>query len=185
MEDLDSVLDQTVPDAVVIGNPEEIRPWWVDELLALRFGGIQVQEAGTLYERIFARKCVADISPSRTIFGGGFQPASLDIGLQSLYSPALALATAIVTLPLTLTIAVLIRIGSRGPVLTRETRVGLHDKPFEAYRFRCVRPEGGYTPVGGFLRRHGPFGFLSCSTFSRATWRWWDPVRSAPFSPGE
>ena len=155
MEDLDDVLDRTVPDSVVIGNPEEIRPWWVDEFLALRFGGIQVQEAGTLYERIFARKCVTDISPSRTIFSGGFQPGSLDISLQSLYTPALALVTAIVTLPLTLTIALLIRIGSRGPVLTRETRVGLRDRPFEAYRFRCVREDGGYTPVGGFLRRHG------------------------------
>lgn len=155
MDDLDNVLDQSVPDAVVIGNGDDIRPWWVDEFLALRFGGVQVQEAGTLYERIFARKCVTEIRPSKAIFSGASQLGSLDISLQSLYSPVFAVIAAIVTLPLTLLIAALIRVTSRGPVLTQETRIGLHDAPFEAYRFRCVGRDGKYTAVGRFLRRHG------------------------------
>ena len=154
MEDLDTVLDQSVPDSIVIGNRDEIRPWWADEFLALRFGGVRIQEAGTLYERIFARKCVSEIWPAKAIFTGDSQINSIDVRLQSFYSWAIALATGIVTLPLTLPIAALVRIGSGG-VLTRETRIGLHDVPFEAYRFRCVGRDGSYTPVGRFLRRHG------------------------------
>ena len=40
-------------------------------------------------------------------------------------------------------------------MLTSETRVGVNDVTFEAYRFRCVGPDGADTPVGRFLRRHG------------------------------
>ena len=155
MADLDSVLDQSVPDSIVIGSREDIKPWWADEFLALRFGGVEVQEAGTLYERMFARKCITEIRPSKAIFSGGSQPASIHVNLQSLYSWPVALAAALITLPLTLTIAALIKAGSRGPVLAREARVGLHDVTFEAYRFRCAGPDGAYTAVGRFLRRHG------------------------------
>jgi lipopolysaccharide/colanic/teichoic acid biosynthesis glycosyltransferase len=155
MEDLDGVLDEAVPDSIVIGNREDIRPWWADEFLALRFGGVGVQEAGTLYERIFARKCITEIWPSKAIFSDSLQPASLKVNLRSVYSWVIAFAAALITLPFTLTIATLIKMSSRGPVLTRETRVGLHDVTFEAYRFRCVGPDGADTPVGRFLRRHG------------------------------
>jgi lipopolysaccharide/colanic/teichoic acid biosynthesis glycosyltransferase len=154
MADLDGLLDQSVPDSIVIGNRGDIQPWWADEFLALRFGGVLVQEAGTLYERIFARKCITEIWPSRAIFGGASQPGSIEVTFQSVYSPIVALAAALITLPLTLGIAVAIKMSSRGPVLTRETRVGRHDVPFEAYRFRCTAPDGAYTAVGEFLRRH-------------------------------
>ena len=154
MADLDGLLDQSIPDSIVIGNRDDIQPWWADEFLALRFGGVLVQEAGTLYERIFARKCITEIWPSRAIFGGASQPSSIEVTFQSLYSPIMALAVTLITLPLTLAIAAAIKAGSRGPVLTRETRVGRHDVPFEAYRFRCVGPDGAYTAVGNFLRRH-------------------------------
>jgi lipopolysaccharide/colanic/teichoic acid biosynthesis glycosyltransferase len=155
MDDLDSVMDEASPDSVVIGNKGDIRPWWADAFLALRFGGTRVQEAGSLYERIFVRKCLTEILPSKVVFGDEGAPRPLDVWLQSVYSWVIALATAIVTLPFTLAVAALIRIGSPGPVLTRETRIGRNGIPFEAWRFRCVGPDGEFTSAGRFLRRHG------------------------------
>lgn len=155
MEDLDAVLDRSVPNAIVIGNRDDIRPWWTDEFLTLRFDGVQVQEAGNLYERIFARKSVTDIWPSNTIFNSRGAPGSVSTGLQSAYSWITALLVAIITLPLTICIAAMVKLSSRGPVLTTETRVGLHGVPFEAYRFRCTGQDGEYTRVGRLLRRRG------------------------------
>jgi lipopolysaccharide/colanic/teichoic acid biosynthesis glycosyltransferase len=170
MADLEGVVDRTVLDSIVIGNRDDIRPWWTDEFLELRFRGVRVEEAGTLYERIFARRGVTEILPSKVIFQSAPDSGSIVIDPQSLYSWAIALAAAIVTLPFTLTLAALIKIGSRGPVLVRETRVGLHEAPFEMYRFRCVRLSGRdgartstgeeddpqmYTSIGRFLRHHG------------------------------
>lgn len=155
IEDLDRVLDEVLPDSVVIGNRVDIRPWWADAFLALRFGGVRVQEAGSLYERMFVRKCMTEIWPSRAIFGAASEPRSIDVRVQSIYSWFAALAAALVTLPFTLTMAALIKIGSRGPALTHETRIGRNEVPFEAYRFRCAGPDGEITPAGRFLRRNG------------------------------
>ena len=102
MSDLEGVLDRSIPDSIVIGEREDIRSSWTDEFLALRFGGVTVEEAGTLYERLFARKSVTGIWPSKVIFAGTAQPGLIGINLQSFYSWIVALAAAIVTLPLTL-----------------------------------------------------------------------------------
>ncbi len=153
-EDLDSILDRSVPASIVIGNREDVRPWWADEFLALRFGGVRVQEAGMLYERIFARKCLTGIWPASAVFRRVPESAAGDAALQMLYSWTIALIFAAIALPLTLPIAVLIKLGSRGPVLTREKRIGLHDTPFEAFHFRCARLDGTDTAVGRFLQRN-------------------------------
>jgi lipopolysaccharide/colanic/teichoic acid biosynthesis glycosyltransferase len=67
----------------------------------------------------------------------------------------MAFLVCLLTLPVTISIALLIKLSSRGPFLTTETRVGMHGVPFEAYRFRCARQDGEYTWIGNFLRREG------------------------------
>ncbi len=166
MADLEGVADRAVLDSIVIGNRDDIRPWWTDQFLELRFEGVRVEEAGTAYERLFARRGVTEILPSKVIFHTTPDSGSVVIDPQALYSWVIALAAAVITLPFTLPIAALIKISSRGPVLVREPRVGMHEAPFEIYRFRCVRQFGPdrhgeqddpemYTPIGRFLRRHG------------------------------
>lgn len=69
--------------------------------------------------------------------------------------------------PVLLLIAIAIKCESRGPVLFRQKRVGLHKKLFEIYKFRSMRtdtpkdtathllqnPESYITKVGKFLRK--------------------------------
>ncbi len=71
------------------------------------------------------------------------------------------------TSPLMLLAALLIKLTSPGPVIFRQERVGLHNKPFYMYKFRTmerqvpgeekkawtVRNDPRVTPVGRFLRR--------------------------------
>lgn len=73
----------------------------------------------------------------------------------------------IVTSPIMLTAAILVKATSRGPVIFKQERVGLHNKPFYMYKFRSmeqqppgeekkawtVRNDPRVTPVGKFLRR--------------------------------
>ncbi|MEA3594700.1 sugar transferase, partial [Staphylococcus aureus] len=61
--------------------------------------------------------------------------------------------------------AILIKLGSRGPVLYRQTRYGLDGKPFQIWKFRSMyvaRDDGSVqatkgdsrvTPIGRILRR--------------------------------
>ena len=74
----------------------------------------------------------------------------------------------IIASPFMLVIAILIKLTSpKGPVLFRQPRVGLHDKPFTVYKFRSMIPDAEAqtgpvvatpdddrcTPVGRVLRR--------------------------------
>jgi exopolysaccharide biosynthesis polyprenyl glycosylphosphotransferase len=62
-----------------------------------------------------------------------------------------ALALFIFTAPLWATIAVLIRLDSKGSVFFRQLRVGRAGKRFELYKFRSMRldaPKYGYHPMG-------------------------------------
>ena len=50
----------------------------------------------------------------------------------------LALAAAIITLPVSLVAAICIRIEDGGPVMFKQTRPGLHEQPFQLLKFRTM-----------------------------------------------
>jgi lipopolysaccharide/colanic/teichoic acid biosynthesis glycosyltransferase/SAM-dependent methyltransferase len=69
--------------------------------------------------------------------------------------------------PLLLTIAVLIKLGSNGPVLYRGARAGLHERPFRIFKFRSMvvnaeslggpstsNADARITGIGKFLRQY-------------------------------
>lgn len=124
MAQFDGILDEYMPESIVIGRREDIRPWWVGDFLALRFGGVQVDEASRLYERLFARKCAAEIWPSRLIFAHALEPRPANVTLQWFYSQAIAYAALILASPVMVAAAVLIRSGSPGPVLRAKNASG-------------------------------------------------------------
>ncbi len=70
----------------------------------------------------------------------------------------------VATSPVLAACAVAVKAGDRGPVLFRQTRVGLHGKPFQILKLRSMRVAGAgaevtsagddrITPVGRVLRR--------------------------------
>jgi len=84
----------------------------------------------------------------------------------NLFDRLVALVALVVLSPVLLVIAACVRLGSRGPVVFRQVRVGQHGRPFEVLKFRTmvvgadrmsanISPDGDprVTPVGGFLRR--------------------------------
>lgn len=77
-----------------------------------------------------------------------------------------AFAALVLLSPLTLAIAVLVRVTSEGPALHWSTRVGQHNRPFMMPKFRTMRvetplvathlladPKSWLTPIGSFLRK--------------------------------
>ena len=73
----------------------------------------------------------------------------------------------IITSPIMLVLAILVKTTSRGPIIFKQERVGLHNKPFYMYKFRSmalqsakeekkawtVRDDPRVTGIGKFMRR--------------------------------
>lgn len=167
MDDLLKVARQLRPDRIVVGMRERRGRLPVNDLLELRFSGITTEEIAHLYEAAFTRVCAREIRPSHLIFSTGLGPRSRHVQVQTLYSTLIAVVAVLLTLPLMAIVALLVRVSSRGPVLFRQTRVGLHDQPFTLYKFRsmytdaeaetgavwAMKDDPRVTPVGRWLRK--------------------------------
>ena len=153
MDALEAVLDEYAVNLIVIGKREDIRASWVGEFLALRFGGLHIEEASALYENTFMRICATEVWPSRLVFSSRLEPNAASLAFQSVYSSAIAFGALLVTSPLMLATAALIRLSSPGPVLERERYIGRHGVPFDLYSFRCPRKDGKLTTFGRAMIR--------------------------------
>ena len=88
-------------------------------------------------------------------------------GMKRIIGLLMAVVITVCISPVLLVIAVAIKCESRGPVLFRQKRVGIHRELFEIYKFRSMRtdtpkdmathllqnPESYITKVGKFLRK--------------------------------
>jgi sugar transferase (PEP-CTERM system associated) len=154
-------------DRVIIALTDRRSVMPVAELLELRLHGIEIEDGTTLIERISGQIEVDELHPSWLIFGRGFKQGPVRMFVRRTFSIALALTLSILTLPFVPLIVLLIRIGSPGPVLYRQKRVGLRGQIFNCLKFRTMRPDAEadtgptwakdddprITPVGRFLRR--------------------------------
>ena len=164
---LPEIIAKTRPNRIVVNLAERRQVLPVDLLLDLRFSGIRIEEAAGLYEATFGRITTRRLRPSQLIFSAELGPQRWNMQLQTLYSFIIAVIGVIITAPIMLLVAIAVRLTSPGPVLFRQTRVGLNGKHFVVYKFRSMRvdAEAGtgavwanamilrVTTIGGFLRK--------------------------------
>ncbi len=62
----------------------------------------------------------------------------------------------IILSPLLLVLAVLVKITSKGPVIFKQERVGLHNKPFKMYKFRTMEVQSEAVEKEGWTVRDDP-----------------------------
>jgi len=155
------------PDRIVVGMMERRGALPVQQLVELRFAGVQIEDAAATYETIFHRVSVRELRPSQLIFSADLGPRPAMVAMQRVYSWILGLVGVVVALPIIGLVALLVRFSSEGPVLYRQTRLGKHGIPFTIYKFRSMRASAEadsgavwaskddprVTPVGRWLRK--------------------------------
>jgi sugar transferase (PEP-CTERM system associated) len=153
-------------DRIIVALKDRRSAMPVNELLKLRLQGIRIDEGTSLLEKVSGQIELDELHPSWLIFGDGFRLSQSHQLLQQILSTLAALVLSILTLPLIPIIVILIKLGSPGPVLYRQRRVGLRGRIFNCYKFRSMRPDAEadsgptwacdddprITPVGRFLR---------------------------------
>ena len=167
LEQLQQIVELHRPARIVVGLTESRGRLPMQQLLDLRFSGIQIEEATTAFESVFGRVSIPDLRPSQLIFSGEMGPRRWMVQLQDLYSTVLGLIGMLITLPVMAAVALVVKFSSPGPILFRQTRVGLHGKTFVLYKFRSMHADAEartgavwatkddprITPVGRWLRR--------------------------------
>jgi sugar transferase (PEP-CTERM system associated) len=156
VEDLARIAAGTRPDRIIVGMTERRARMPLETLLDLRFSGILIEDAGLAYENASGRISMKELHPAQFIFSSALGPTRRGVLAKSILSPVLALAGAILTLPVVLIAAVAIKLTSRGPVLYRQTRVGLNGVPFTLYKFRSMVADAEGTTGAVWASRDDP-----------------------------
>ena len=127
-------------DRIVVAMGERRGQLPTEGLLQLSLAGtVSIEEGATFYERITSRVSLNMMRPSWLIFSGRGREARLSGLVRSFVHRLVALIGALLSLPIVLVTAVLIKLDSRGPVFYRQERVGTNGKPFVLLKFRSMR----------------------------------------------
>ncbi|HEX4899809.1 MAG TPA: TIGR03013 family XrtA/PEP-CTERM system glycosyltransferase [Pyrinomonadaceae bacterium] len=127
-------------DRIVVAMGERRGLLPTEKLLQLSLAGtVSIEEGATFYERITSRVSLNMIRPSWLIFSGRGRQGRLAGPVRSFVHRFVALLGAILSLPLVLLTAILIKLESRGPIFYRQERVGTNGKPFVLLKFRSMR----------------------------------------------
>ena len=126
---------------VIVAMPDRRGSIPVESLLTLRMGGVKVEEATSWLEKISGRIEVEQLYPSWFIFAQGFHRTPAMRILRRIVNFSAALIGLVLALPLLPLIAIAVKLGSEGPVLYRQQRVGRGGEIFYCYKFRSMRQD--------------------------------------------
>ncbi len=114
---------------------------FAETILKFKLKGIQVFDFINFYEKTEEKVPVLSISEEYILFGSGYDilHASLDQRIKRLFDLILALFVTIVTLPIMVIAAIIVKVESKGPIFFSQSRVGLGNESFQIYKFRSMR----------------------------------------------
>jgi sugar transferase (PEP-CTERM system associated) len=136
--DVVNIVRQQSADRVVISLAERRGTMPVQQLLELKFSGVKVEDAHTMFERMHGRILLEHLSPSTLILSDGFKKSKLTLMLKRGIDVVVSLLSLLVTAPLMALTALAIRLESGGPVLFKQNRVGMNGTDFEMLKFRSM-----------------------------------------------
>lgn len=139
----------------------------IKQLLICKLLGIRIVDYATLYEEIFGKLPVEELSHSWLVYSHGFQISGQIKVLKRLADIILASIFIIATLPLQILVALAVKTTSPGPAIYSQIRVGEQQCSFRMYKFRSMCQDAEHdcgavmsqqndsriTPIGNILRK--------------------------------
>jgi len=127
-------------DRIVVAIGDRRGQFPTEELLRLSLSGdVSIEESASFYERLTGRVLLDLIRPSWLIFSSRGRRARLNELAGAAMHRTVALLGAILSFPIAIFTAMLIKIESRGPIFYRQERVGKNGRVFSLMKFRSMR----------------------------------------------
>jgi sugar transferase (PEP-CTERM system associated) len=138
-QDLTRIVDAERIELVLVAYPDRRGTLPVEQLLEVKFRGVEVEEGGTFYERETARIFVRELKPSQLIFSEGFAARPTARRLKRMLDLVFGAVGLLLAAPLMVLAAIAIKLDSSGPVLYRQLRAGEYGRAFMLNKFRSMR----------------------------------------------
>ena len=110
----------------------------VEQLLQLKFSGVQVADAHSVYEKMTGQILLANLEPSWLFLSAGFRKSPFLLTTKRCIDIVISLFGIVLGLPLMGVIALAICLDTGFPILFRQERVGLGQHPFTILKFRSM-----------------------------------------------
>jgi lipopolysaccharide/colanic/teichoic acid biosynthesis glycosyltransferase len=153
LSDLPRIAAEAAPDRIVVGFAERRGRMPIPDLLQLRYNGMAIDEASSAYEQLCGRVLLGELRPSEMLLSGAFRPRTERLVYQTLGHWFLALILTIVSAPLLLLAALLLKFSAHGPLLSRVACVGLGGRTFPLYSFSMAGARGRRNSAQRFVAR--------------------------------
>ena len=133
------ISEKNISKLIITDSTDDIA--FADEILRLKLKGIQVFDFINFYEKIEEKVPVLAIDKDYILFGSGYDilHATLDQRIKRLLDLFLTLSVGILTLPIMIISAIIVKLESKGPVFFKQNRIGLGNEPFTIYKFRSMK----------------------------------------------
>ncbi|OJW75466.1 MAG: sugar transferase [Sphingomonadales bacterium 63-6] len=140
IHDLNRFVENLGASEVVLALEERRNAIPMKDLLRIKTAGVHVNDFSSFMERETGRVDLDTVNPSWLIFSDGFSSGRfVSSAVKRLFDITVSSILLLLTFPLILLFALLVKIDSRGPAFFRQTRVGLYGQPFELIKLRSMR----------------------------------------------
>ena len=140
--ELNSIVKSEKIDRIVIAVRERRGTFPTETLLKMSLAGnVYIEECTSFFERVTGQVNIEMLRPSWLIFTGRGRDTRFKTVLREIVHRVLALVGLIISLPIAIITAILIKLESRGSIFYKQQRVGKNGRTFNVLKFRSMKTD--------------------------------------------
>jgi len=141
-DELESIVHKEKVNRIVIAVRERRGTFPTETLLKMSLAGdVNIEECTSFFERVTGQVHVDMVRPSWLIFAGRGRETRLTTVFRELVHRGLALVGLLLSLPIGILTALLIKLESKGAIFYKQERVGKNGKIIKVIKFRSMRSD--------------------------------------------
>jgi len=135
---LEALLTDSRPLTLVVDAAEGL-PLGPEQLLRVRAMGVGVNDCESFYELITGKLPMKELRHSWLVFAPGYVRGRWRVSAKRLVDIVAALVLLVLTLPIALVAAIVVKLDSSGPIFYQQDRLGIGGQVFRIFKFRSMR----------------------------------------------
>lgn len=139
IDELAEIVQREKIDRIVVAIRDRRGKFPTEQLLKLSLSGdVDIEEYTSFHERLSGQVQLEMLRPSWLIFDGRMRETKLRYLVREVVHRGLALAGLILSFPIAVATAILIKLESKGPIFYTQERVGKAGRTFKVIKFRSM-----------------------------------------------